>query len=99
MVPVLAVWVDDALHVSAGAGTRKGRRSEGVVLEGPSGPATRITGTDAYEWLPGGFFLLHHVDVHVGDEKVDAFEVIGGYDAATGTYPRPRSWSATTAPR
>lgn len=25
VVPVLAVWVDDALHVSAGAGTRKGR--------------------------------------------------------------------------
>jgi nitroimidazol reductase NimA-like FMN-containing flavoprotein (pyridoxamine 5'-phosphate oxidase superfamily) len=62
-------------------------RSEGEVLAGPSGRATRITGTDAYEWLPGGFFLLHHVDVHVGDEKVDAVEVIGGYDAATGTYP------------
>jgi Protein of unknown function (DUF1579) len=61
--------------------------TEGEVLAGSSGPATRITGTDTYEWLPGGFFLVHHVDVHVGDEKVDAIEIIGGYDASTRTYP------------
>jgi nitroimidazol reductase NimA-like FMN-containing flavoprotein (pyridoxamine 5'-phosphate oxidase superfamily) len=61
--------------------------TEGEVLAGSSGPATRITGTDTYEWLPGGFFLVHHVDVHMGDEKVDAIEIIGGYDASSQTYP------------
>lgn len=61
--------------------------TEGEVLAGPSGPTTRIRGTDAYAWLPGGYFLVHHVDVHVGDEKVDAIEIIGGYDASTRTYP------------
>jgi hypothetical protein len=28
-----------------------------------------IIGTDIYEWLPGGFFLVHHVDVMIGDQR------------------------------
>jgi hypothetical protein len=47
----------------------------------------RISGTDRYEWLAGGFFLLHWVDVQIGDEKIEAIEIIGGYDAASGSYP------------
>jgi len=41
-----------------------------------------ITGTDIYEWLPGGFFLLHRVDVVIGEQAVRAIELIGEYDPA-----------------
>lgn len=40
-------------------------------------PEIKISGTDTYEWLPGGFFLLHRVDVLVGDDKNKTFEIIG----------------------
>ncbi len=40
-------------------------------------PPISIKGMDKYEWLPGRKFLLHHVDVWMGDEKVNAVEVIG----------------------
>lgn len=60
--------------------------TEGETVPGPSGPATKIAGTDTYEWLGGGFFVVHRVDVRFGDEHVEAIEVIG-YDAANGTYP------------
>jgi hypothetical protein len=58
-------------------------RSEGLVVADPPVP---ITGTDIYEWLPGGFFLVHHVDVVIGLQKVQALEVIGEYDPATESY-------------
>jgi hypothetical protein len=58
-------------------------RSEGhVVAEVP----VPITGTDIYEWLPGGFFLLHRVDVMIGQERVQALELIGEYDPATDSF-------------
>jgi hypothetical protein len=47
----------------------------------------KTIGTDRYEWLPGGFFLIHHVDVHMEDEDYKVIEIIGGYDAASQTYP------------
>jgi hypothetical protein len=58
-------------------------RSEGHIVGDPPVP---ITGTDIYEWLPGGFFLVHHVDVVIGDQKVQALELIGEYDPATGSF-------------
>jgi len=36
-----------------------------------------ISGTDTYEWLPGNHFLLHHVDVVMGKQKVKSVEIIG----------------------
>src|SRR5262245_59374581 len=42
-------------------------RSEGHVVGEVPVP---ITGTDIYEWLPGGFFLVHHVDVVIGEQTV-----------------------------
>jgi hypothetical protein len=39
--------------------------------------AISIKGTDRYEWLPGRKFLVHHVDVWMGDEKVNVVEVVG----------------------
>lgn len=58
-------------------------RSEGHVVGEPHVP---VTGTDIYEWLPGGFFLVHHVDVLVGEQKVQAIELIGERDPATDAF-------------
>lgn len=43
----------------------------------PSG-ADATSGQIAYEWLPGGFYLLHHVDL----QESQGMELIG-YDAAS----------------
>jgi predicted enzyme related to lactoylglutathione lyase len=45
-----------------------------------------VVGTDTYEWLPGGHFLVHHVDVTVGDQAVRALELIGAHDPATDAF-------------
>jgi len=58
-------------------------RSEGHIVGDAPVP---ITGTDIYEWLPGGFFLVHHVDVAIGDQKVQAIEIIGEHDPATDSF-------------
>ena len=58
-------------------------RSEGHIVGDPAVP---ITGTDIYEWLPGGFFLLHRVDVMVGEQPVQALELIGEYNPATDAF-------------
>lgn len=60
-------------------------RTAGRVLAGPSTPEQEIAGIDTYEWLPGGFFLLHRVDVLIGGERVQALEVIG-WDAERDAY-------------
>jgi hypothetical protein len=49
------------------------------------GPAVEILGLDHYEWLAGGHFLVHKVLVRVGDDPVEALEVIGGHDPGTDT--------------
>jgi hypothetical protein len=49
-------------------------------------PPVPIRGTDVYEWLPGGFFLVHHVDVVIGELPVRALEVLGEYDPATDSF-------------
>jgi Protein of unknown function (DUF1579) len=58
-------------------------RSEGHIIGDPPVP---IAGTDSYEWLPGGFFVVHHVDVVIGDQQVQALEIIGEYDPATDSF-------------
>ena len=40
---------------------------------------------DRYEWLPGGFFMLHKVDALIGDTASKSIEVIG-YDAEQACY-------------
>lgn len=55
-------------------------------IKGNSGePDIPINGTDVYEWLPGGFFLLHRVDVHMGEERAQSIEIIG-FDPAVDLY-------------
>jgi Protein of unknown function (DUF1579) len=58
-------------------------RSQGHIVGDPPVP---ITGTDIYQWLPGGFFLVHHVDVVIGDQQVQAIELIGSYDPASDAF-------------
>lgn len=40
---------------------------------------------DTYEWLPGGFFLIHRVDGRMGEAEVTAIEIIG-FDASIQAY-------------
>jgi Protein of unknown function (DUF1579) len=58
-------------------------RSEGYIVGEVPIP---ITGTDIYEWLAGGFFLVHHVDVVIGEQPVQAIELIGEYDPTTDSF-------------
>jgi hypothetical protein len=48
--------------------------TSGYVIGDPQVP---VEGTDVYELLPGGYFLVHHVDVTVGEQRVRAIEIIG----------------------
>lgn len=59
--------------------------TEGKIPAANTSPEIKISGTDTYEWLPGRFFLLHKVDVFVGDDKNEAVEVIG-FDTLSGKY-------------
>lgn len=59
--------------------------TEGKIHTTNTTPEMKITGTDMYEWLPGEYFLLHKVDVWVGDDKNETFEVIG-FDQRIGKY-------------
>jgi hypothetical protein len=51
-------------------------------------PKVCVVGTDIYEVLPGGHFLVHHVDVAVGGRPVRAIEVIGEPDGRGGYLAR-----------
>lgn len=59
--------------------------TEGRVLPTATSPEIKISGTDNYEWLPGEFFLLHKVNVLVGDDKNQTLEIIG-FDSAKNQY-------------
>lgn len=60
--------------------------TEGRQLEGPIGPAAPITAIDTYEWLEGGFFMIHRFEGKVGDGSASCIEIIG-HDPEAGTYP------------
>jgi hypothetical protein len=49
-------------------------------------PPVPISGSDVYELLPGDYFLVHHVDVTVGDVAVRAIEIIGEPGPEPGTF-------------
>ena len=54
--------------------------TDGHVIADPPMP---VTGFDTYEVLAGGYFLVHHVDVQVGDQPVQAIEIIGEPDPSS----------------
>jgi hypothetical protein len=67
-------------------------RTQGVVRATAEAPELPFTAVDRYEWMEGGFFLLHHVEARMGGGRLVALEVIG-WDAAAGTYCM-RSWDS-----
>jgi hypothetical protein len=60
-------------------------RSSGDVI---GEPRVSVIGTDIYEVVPGGHFLVHYVDVAVGGQPVRAIEVIGESDGRGGYLAR-----------
>ena len=52
--------------------------TRGMVHAHDSSVAQKIKGIDSYEWVLGGRFVLHRADVHIGNEKVEVIEMIGG---------------------
>lgn len=60
-------------------------RTSGQIHDIDTKPVISVSGTDIYEWLPGECFLLHRVDVIIGDNKVYNTEIIG-WDYDTGKY-------------
>jgi hypothetical protein len=61
-------------------------KTEGDVRAEGNTPATTFKGTDSYEWILKKTFILHKVDVTMGKEKIEAFEVIGGRDLESKKY-------------
>ena len=58
---------------------------EGQAQASPYGPAGKLSSTDTYEWLPGGFFMNHQWDVHQGGVDFKGLEILG-YDARGKSY-------------
>jgi hypothetical protein len=48
-------------------------------------PSVKILTSDVYEWMPGGFFVLHTAYGRIGTMDVGGVEIIG-YDAVNKTY-------------
>lgn len=61
-------------------------RTSGTVFDEHGQEVTTIAGTDEYEWMPGGMWVIHRVDVMIGDNHVQALELIGDHDTETDTY-------------
>lgn len=59
---------------------------EGQQLEGPFGPAAKITATQTYEWLAGELFMIQRFDALVDGTQAACIELVG-YDAMSRTYP------------
>jgi hypothetical protein len=57
----------------------------GEVLETESAPATTLSATDTYRWIPGKHFIAHDADARFGGEVTRSMEVIG-YDLASKKY-------------
>ena len=57
----------------------------GEVLETEDGPASRLSATDTYRWLPGRHFIVHDVDARFGEAPTRSMEVMG-YDRRRRSY-------------
>jgi hypothetical protein len=60
-------------------------KTTGVIIPVNGNPEVFVHGYDSYEWWPGGFFLLHRVDVFVGTDRNETIEIIS-YDSSTNSY-------------
>ena len=61
-------------------------KTQGKVRADGATPEITFNGTDSYEWILNRKFILHKVDVMMGNEKTEAVEIIGGYNVENKTY-------------
>lgn len=61
-------------------------RTSGSVLDEQGAVTAAIEGTDSYEWMVGGHWVIHRVDVLMGEDRAEVLELIGGHDADTDSY-------------
>ena len=59
--------------------------ADGQQSNDPRASAVPWTSDEHYEWLPGGFFLLHRWDALAGTREFKGTEIIG-HDEANGGY-------------
>jgi hypothetical protein len=59
--------------------------AQGTIRATKDAAASEMRAIDQYEWLPGGFFMLHTVDALIGCSVSQSIEVIG-YDAEQACY-------------
>jgi hypothetical protein len=59
--------------------------NEGHTIAGPGTPSVKILTSDVYEWMPGGFFVLHTAYGRIGSIDVGGTEILG-YDAVNKKY-------------
>jgi hypothetical protein len=51
--------------------------TSGKLLIGEGNSSTIIRGMDTYEWIAAGNFILHTVDVFMGNDRTQVTEIIG----------------------
>jgi len=59
--------------------------AEGRTESGPAGTSENMTHQHTYEWLPGGFHLLHRWAGYIGSHQNKGVEIIG-YHPSAGAY-------------
>ena len=57
----------------------------GEAQASPYGPEAKLMSTDTYEWMPGGFFMLHRLESRQGTVNFKATEILG-YDSRNRVY-------------
>jgi len=60
-------------------------RTAGQVFDASGAEVMKVEGTDEYEWMPGGQWVIHRIDVMMGDDHTQALELIGD-PAEDGTF-------------
>ena len=68
-------------------------KTSGTVFDERGTAIQTISGTDEYEWMVGGHWVIHRIDVMMGDQRSQGLELIGDRDAGTGRY-RMRAFDA-----
>lgn len=51
-------------------------------------PALKIDSIDTYEWLPGGYSMIHYADSNMGTDTIHSIEIMG-YDPSRKMYFAP----------
>ena len=59
--------------------------TQGTIRATDDAASAKMRAIDQYEWLRGGFFMLHKVDALIGSTVSQSIEVIG-YDAQQACY-------------